>query len=186
MASLIRASRFLPALVGLALMLAACSSDDSTDCPDSPPSPRPAPPYHQDAELEARIPDEVGGEPLEIQTVCLTVHDPGGLITSDAMLERIGVEPQDVTVALGPSSNAPISGSFVGVTAWRYAGADAAAIRGAFRETLGEAEIPIEPETIAGKEVDMALFHAYYVADDTLYAVLGEEAGVAEVIGALP
>lgn len=186
MTSPIRPSRSLAAFVGLALVLAACGADGGPGCPDTAPSPRPEPPYHQDAELEARIPDEANGEPLEVQTVCLTVHDPGGLTTSDAMLERVGVEPRDVTVAIGPSPNTATSSDFVGITAWRYAGAEEAEIRDAFRAMLAEAEIPVEHEEIAGKEVDMALFHAYYVAGDTLYAVLGEEGGAAEVIEALP
>ncbi len=174
-------------LVALAITLAACGGDASApDCPAEAPSPLPTQPYAQDPELADRIPDEVAGQPIEVQTVCATVRDVGGLTTSDEMLERVGVGKQDVTIAIGPSPQGGGADSVVGVTAWRYAGADEETIRDAFLGLLEEAEIPVEASTIAGKEVHTAVFHVYHVADDTLYSVLGEDDDVEAVIEALP
>ena len=174
-------------LVTLAMIVAGCGGDASVpDCPAEAPSPMPAEPYAQDPELADRVPDEVAGQPLEVQTVCATVYDPGGLTTSDTMLERVGVARQDVTLALSPPPSTGGTNTYVAVNAWRYAGADEETVRDAFVGLLEEAEIPVEEDTIAGKDVHMAFFHAYYVADDTLYAVLGEEERVEEVLEALP
>lgn len=173
-------------VAALAIILAACGGDASApDCPAEAPSPLPAQPYAQDPELADRIPDEVAGQQIQVQTVCATVLDVGGLTTSDEMLERVGVEKQDVTIAIGPSPQGGAD-SVVGVTAWRYAGADEETIRSAFLGLLEEAEIPVEASTIAGKEVHTAVFHVYHVADDTLYSVLGEDDDVEAVIEALP
>jgi hypothetical protein len=169
----------------LAFLLAACGGGAApSGCPAEAPSPLPAPPYDDDPELADRIPDEVGGEPLEIQTACATVADPGGLPTSPEMLEAVGVELQDVTVALTP--NVGQGGNRLAVTAWRYAGAGEHEIRDAFLGMLAEAGIPVEEDTIGGTEIHRALFHVYHVAGDTLYAVLGEDAAVEEILAGLP
>jgi hypothetical protein len=179
--------RTLIATLALAAALVACGGETTgTACPADAPDPAPTPPYSQDTELADRIPDEVGGEAFDVQTVCLTVYDPGGLTVSDAMLEEVGVGRQEVTLAFSPSPNVAGSSDFIGITAWRYAGASEDDIRQAFLAMLEEAEIPVEQQTIGGKEVDMALFHAYYAADDTLYSVLGAEDRVAELLEALP
>jgi hypothetical protein len=174
----------------LLLALAACGTDaeraSGPECPADAPSPPPERPYHQDLELEGRIPDEVAGTQLRIETVCATVFDPGGIPTSDAMLDEVGVERSDVSIALTPRSGDGISDGLVGVTAWRYGGAEEEDIRSAFLGFLADAEIPVERDTVGGKEIDRALFHVYYVADDTLYAVLGEDERVEEVMAALP
>jgi hypothetical protein len=102
------------------------------------------------------------------------------------MLDRVGVERSDVSLALPPRSGTGISDGLVGVTAWRYGGAEEEEIRSVFLGLLDDAEIPVERDTVGGKEIDRALFHVYYVADDTLYAVLGEDDRVEEVMAALP
>lgn len=185
MDSPIRFSRFLPGFIGLVFALAACGTDGTAGCPDSAPSPLPAGPHADDPELADRIPDEVGGQPLEVQTVCATKSELSGLTTSPRMLDEVGVELQDVTIAVTPAPGGS-SGAPAGVTAWRYAGAEEGTIRDAFLGMLEEAEIPVEHDTIGGKEIDRAVFHVYYVAGDTLYAVLGEDEHVEEVMQALP
>jgi hypothetical protein len=184
------ARRSTVAALALLIALAACGADaepaPGPDCPAEAASPPPERPYQQDPELAARIPVTVAGTELRIETVCATVFDPGGMPTSDAMLEQVGVERSDVSIALTPRSGDGISGGLVGVTAWRYGGAEEEDIRSAFLGLLDEAEIPVERDTVGGREIDRALFHVYYVAGDTLYSVLGEDDRVEEVIAALP
>ncbi len=178
--------RLAGATLPLAMLLASCGSEPpAPDCPSTAPSPLPAGPHADDPELADRIPDEVGGQPLEVQTVCATVSELRGLTTSPRMLDEVGVELQEVTIAVTPAPGGG-SGAAAGVTAWRYAGAEEDAIRDAFLGMLDEAEIPIEHDTVGGKEIDRAVFHVYYVADDTLYSVLGEDEPVEEIIRALP
>jgi hypothetical protein len=183
------AIRIAVLLLALVFLVAACGAEEEAElpeCPSEAPSPAPERPYHQDPELEDRIPDEVAGTPLRIETVCATVFDPGGIPTSDAMLRAVGVDRQAVSIAVSPSPSGGDPGSYVGVTAWRYGGGAEDDIRAAFLALLQEAEIPIERDTVGGKEIDRALFHVYYLADDTLYSVLGEDDRVEEVVGALP
>lgn len=178
--------RLAGAILPLAMLLASCGSETpAPDCPSTAPSPLPAGPRADDPELADRIPDEVGGQPLEVQTVCATVSELRGLTTSPRMLDEVGVELQEVTIAVTPAPGGG-SGAAAGVTAWRYVGAEEDAIRDAFLGMLDEAEIPIEHDTVGGKEIDRAVFHVYYVADDTLYSVLGEDEPVEEIIRALP
>lgn len=187
--SRVRMARRSVAVLGLAFLIAACGAPDgeaSPSCPADAPSPAPTAPHAADPELADRIPDEAGGEPIGIQTTCATVLDPGGIPTSEAMLERLGVELQDVTVAFSPPPTADRSGTYVGVTAWRYAGATENEIRSAFLAILDEAQIDVEEDSVGGKDVHRAIFHVYYAHDDTLYAVIGEEPEVAEVVEALP
>ncbi|HSK93002.1 MAG TPA: hypothetical protein VLA76_02960 [Candidatus Angelobacter sp.] len=183
-----RSTRLFVPAIGLALVLAACAPADAprADCPVEAPSPAPQRPYSQDPELADRIPDEVDGRTLQIETVCATVFDPGGLTTSQAMLDEVGVERRDVTLALSPVPTGGGESSYVGINAWRYAGADEATIREGFLGLLDESGIPVDEETIAGKTVHMAVFHVYYVAGDTLYAVLGEDGPVEAALEGLP
>lgn len=175
-------------LICLAAALVACGGDTTAEaqCPESAPSPMPAPPYDDDPELAGRLPTEVGGQDLEVQTVCITTVEPGGLPASDEFLEAAGVEPRDVTMAVGEPVSADGDTPFVSIVAFRYAGADEDTVRRAFLDTLAAAEIEAEDETIAGKRVHRALFIAYHVSDDTLYAITGEDPQVEEVLEALP
>ena len=184
-ARLVRRS-LLIALVVLASACGAPEGEAGPDCPATAPSPLPTPPWNQDPELADRIPDEVGGSTIEVQTACATVVDPGGLTTSPEFLESVGVALQDVTVAISPGPAIGETDDYVAVTAWRYAGASEDDVRSTFLSLLEEAEIAVEDETIGGKQVHRALLHAYYVQDDTLYAVLGEEEDLEAVIEALP
>lgn len=176
-------------LLCLAVALVACGGDatgPSGRCPDSAPSPMPAPPYDDDPELAGRLPTDVAGQELAVQTVCITTVDPGALPVSDAFLSEVGAEPRDVTMAVGEPSGTSAEAPFVSIVAFRYAGADEDTVRRAFLDTLASAEIEVEDETIADKQVHRALFIAYYVADDTLYAITGEDPQVEEVLEALP
>ena len=178
----------LSAVVILALALAACGGDasSSAQCPETAPSPISGPPYSDDPELAGRLPTEVAGQELEIQTMCITTVDPGGLPVSDEFLEGVGVEPQDVTMAVAQPPGSDNEAPFVSIIAFRYAGVDEESVRQAFLDTLASAEIEVQDETIAGKQVHRALFIAYHVAGDTLYAITGEDPQVEEVLEALP
>jgi hypothetical protein len=182
-------ARMLAAAIGLVLLLAACGPAEATPAPrvgcpaEVLPSPPPRP-WNDDPALVQRIPDEIDGEALAVETVCATAIGARGLPTSPGLLQDLGVELQDVTIAQTPSAFIERTG--IGITAWRYAGADENALRAAVLAAFEGAGIPAEEETIAGKAVYRALLHVYHVADDTLYAVVGPDARVEEIIEALP
>ena len=177
-------------LLLLALVLGACAGDAATPsaaaCPESAASPLPTGPYAEDPELAGRLPTEVGGQQLEVQSFCATTANPGGIPVSDEFLAEVGVERQDVTVAVAQPAEPNGESPPVLISAFRYAGADEDAVRRAFKETLAGAEIEVQDETLAGKQVHRALFIPYYVAGDTLYAITGEDPQVEEVLEALP
>lgn len=176
----------------LAAAVSACGGSASPSCPaELAPSATPNP--GADPDLAARIPVEVAGEPLEMATFCVTELDGlGGIQTSPEMLEALGVQLQDVTVAaMSPQIGAP--GGSISVGAYRYAGANEDTLReafvGLFEQAATEAGIDVEIEaaSIGGKEVHREAGAVYYVADDTLYTVQsGNEDKVEEVLQALP
>jgi hypothetical protein len=180
--------KLLITLLAVAAVLGACGGETAAEaqCPESSPSPIPAPPYNDDPELAGRLPAEIAGQELAVQTVCITTVDPGGLPASDQLLEEVGVEPRDVTMAVAEPAAADGEAPFVSIVAFRYAGADEDTVRRAFLDTLASAEIEVEDETIAGKQVHRALFIAYHVSGDTLFAITGENPQVEEVLEALP
>ncbi|HVM24707.1 MAG TPA: hypothetical protein VM253_04860 [Candidatus Limnocylindrales bacterium] len=174
----------------MAMLLAACGADDPSpaaraDCPaeasvTSPPA------ANEDPVLADRMPDEVAGRRLEIQTVCATVAGAGGLTTAPEFLQAVGVELRDVTIARDRGAQSGSPETYASVTAWRYGGAAEDDIRAALLDAFDRAGIPVEEDTVGGKEVHRALLHVYYVADDTLYAVVGQDAGVEALVEALP
>ena len=176
--------------VTMAALLAACSAPSASgravSCPEAPVSPVATPPYDDDPELAARLPTEIAGQELAIQSVCATSANPGGLNLSPEFLEAAGVELDDVTIAVSQPPSIGQDQPFVTISAFRYRGADEASIRAAFVETFTSAGLEVREETIAGKEVVWVLVVAWYVADDTLYAITGEAPQVEEILQALP
>jgi hypothetical protein len=184
-----RIARLLALAIGLALLLAACGGAQETpapraDCPAEPLASPPPRPWNDDPALAERIPGEIDGQALGIETVCATAVGARGLPASPELLADVGVELQDVTIAQTPSAFIERTG--FGITAWRYAGADEDALRAALLGAFERAGIPAEEETMAEKPVHRALLHVYYVADDTLYAVVGPDARLEELVEALP
>jgi hypothetical protein len=173
----------------VAALLAACGGEPaaSAACPETAPSPLPTPPYNDDPELAGRLPTEIGGQELEVQSVCVTTANPGGINLLPTFLEAAGVEISDVTMAVSQPSAISEDNPFVSISAFRYRGASEDAVRSAMTDTLAEAEVPNEDETIAEKEVTRVLGTVvWYVAGDTLYLITGEEPQVEEVLQALP
>lgn len=174
-------------LLCLAMALAACGGETaSSPCPETAPSPLPAPPYDDDPELASRLPTEIAGQELEVLSVCATTIMPGGINVTPGFLEIAGVELSDVTMAVSEPAQIEQDTPFVSISAFRYHGADEEALRSAVVETLAEAEIEPVEETIAGKEVYRVLAPVWYVAGDTLYLITGEDPQVEEVLEALP
>jgi hypothetical protein len=177
----------------VAAMLVACGGTEAAPrcAADPPPSGTPNP--NADPDLAATIPDEVAGEPLEIGTFCVTeVDELGGIETSPEMLDALGVERADVTVAAtSPGIGTPDGTLSVG--AYRFAGADEDALRSTFLRLLEEAaseigmDADIEAATVGGKQVHRAFGAVYYAAGDTLYSVQSDnDDKVEEVLEALP
>jgi hypothetical protein len=176
----------------LAAALTACGASASPSCPaDLAPSATPN--ASADPDLAATIPDEVAGEPLDVATFRVTELDGlGGIQTSPKMLEALGVQLEDVTIAaMSPQIGAP--GGSISVGAYRYAGADEDTLRDAFVRLFEEAateagiDLDIEEASIGGKAVHREAGAVYYVADDTLYTVQsGNDDKVEEVLAALP
>ena len=175
-----------------AAVLAACGAGAAPPCA-SEPAASATPNANADPDLAATIPDEVGGEPLDMGTFCVTELDElGGIETSPEMLEALGVEIEDVTIA-ATSPRVGTPGGTITVGAYRFDGADESAIRETFLRLLDEASIDlgmdpsIEETTIGGKDVHRALGAVYYVVDDTLYSVQSDnEDKIEEVLQALP
>ena len=176
-------------LLCLAAGLVACGGQTATDaspCPSAAPSPLPTGPFDDDPELAGRLPTEVDGQELEVQSVCVTTVSPGGINLSPTFLEAAGVELSDVTMAVSQPPAIGEDAPFVSISAFRYRGADEAALRSAVDATLADAEIEPERETIAGKEVLRVLLVVWYVAGDTLYLITGEDPQVEDVLTELP
>jgi hypothetical protein len=185
--------RLLAALAGIAgvaiVLLAIFAGGSSSPCHGGLSDPADLPSHH-DAELEARIPDTVAGQSLEVQSVCANrFGEGGGLTVTPALLESLGVVIDDVTYA----ANTPQIGSelSVSVSAWRYRGASEDAIRTEMLEVAREAGEEFDRVSRAGKEVDvgrgpMMPEMVFYVEGDTLYMVQGADTEVHEVLEGLP
>jgi hypothetical protein len=156
-----------------------------------PPAPEPTPgpvaDLHADPELEALFPTSVGGQPLAVQSFAGSVMQQGDEDTWQAIeeaLASVGRTIDDVTVgfALTPDFDAP-------VTAFRVAGADAAALLPAVI-AIQDASGTQTPGEIAGKSVvivDGAEGRTYaYARDDVIWLVKAEDPGLTEIFSALP
>ncbi len=183
-----RRAGLLPAAVLLAIIMGACGTESSADapCPATPPSPLPTAPYDDDPELAERLPTEIAGQELAVQSVCATTSTPGGINLSPTFLDAAGVELSDVTMAVSQPPRVGQEAPFVSISAFRYRGADEEALRSAVSETLAETGIEPQEETIADKNVLRVLVAVWYVAGDTLYLITGEDPQVEEVLAALP
>lgn len=176
----------------LALVLTACGGSGTPRCA-SEPAPSATPNSNADPDLAATIPDDVAGQPLDMGTFCVTeLGELGGIETSNEMLDALGVEPADVTLAAtSPRSGTP--SGIISVGAYRFDGADEGTIRETFLRLLEEAatdagmDVDLEEAKIGGKDVHRAIGTVFYVNDDILYSVQSDNADkVEEVLAALP
>lgn len=170
------------------VLLAACGVVPAASPCRAELAPVDDPPVHHDPDLEARIPDEVAGAPLEVQSICASATDTGGMALEPAFLEQVGVELADVSMAL----NTPEIGgeNIVTLTAYRYYGSDEDAIAGAMLDAAERAGETLAPATRAGREVHLASpvlgGVVVYTAEDTLYLLAGDAEAVDEIVAALP
>jgi len=145
-----------------------------------------------DPELASRIPDTVGGEPLQVQSFRGDAFMAGGGSDPafDAFLDSVGAELEDVSVAFGGAA----SGLTVG--AFRILGASEDDLEREFiaaSEEAGDVS-DLEEASIAGKDIwtatdpsaetGMSVF--LYTKDDTVYFLTGTEEQVTEILAALP
>jgi hypothetical protein len=149
------------------------------------------------ADLEALIPDEVGGLTLTkasmqgSEFLASGESDPA----TQKFLEDLGVNPEDVAVAFGFGFAA--DGSSVGIFVFRAEGAEAGRLVSVFKEaTDTDRESPLEWEStsVGGKDVERAvdpeadnMIDYLYARDDVLYLVsAGTEDVATEALGKLP
>lgn len=122
----------------------------------------------EDKDLEAIIPDEIGGEAVVKSSM------GGGSMPSEdmtAMLQKLGKTPADLSAAFGGNSKASL-------VAVRVKGTDANALFEAFKEGAAAGEVgEVTDVTIAGKQAkrvvsgDGATTSYLYVRGDTLITV---------------
>lgn len=176
-------------LMAAATVLGACGGVVSSSPCRGEVSPLDEPPSHHDPELEARIPDTVGGTSLDLQSICAGAGEIGGLNMTPEFLDQLGVRPDDVSMAI---TNPAIGGAFDGsLTAFRYYGASEDAIRTAMLDALSANGEGVEGRERAGKSVSVArgpLLNGtvVYVADDALYLLSGADEHVDEILAGLP
>lgn len=199
----------LLALVLLALVVAACSSEESTPparsstpeptaavTPDPAGSSAALPSFDLDGdpELAGRFPDTVGGQPLQLQSLdgdgfAAFGSDP----TFDDFLDALGAEPTDVSVAFG---GVLLGEETLTVGAFRVRGASADELEREFiaaSEEAGDVS-ELSQDSIGGKDVwtsvdpsgetDVRIF--IYTSGDTLYFLTGPLVHATEILEALP
>jgi hypothetical protein len=175
-------------ILGLVLgALAGCGiATETSPCRGELTDPADAP-VHHDPNLEARFPETVGGESLEVQSLCANSTDTGGF-TTDVVLDQLEVQLDDVTVALTTPSigqELPLS-----ITAVRYYGADEDEIRAAALDSMADAGSSAQEARLGGRTVhvgDAVMGNVVvYVADDTLYLLNGDAGTLEELLATLP
>lgn len=196
----------------LILLLAACGSSSPSPTPsaslpgESPGSSAPSDGAGESAgpslpsgaaELEALIPDEVGGVTLQKLSMRGTEFANSGSATEEAQdfLRRLGVDTEDVSVAVGFGAS-PDGAATVAVFIFKAEGADSGRLLETFKAAMdAEQQQPLEWEsvTVGGKQVERAIAPSnngqvnIYVAGDTLYFVAtSREEDAAEILGGLP
>jgi hypothetical protein len=166
------------------------------------PSGLPGMDMNADPELEARLPDTIGGEPVMKYSIGGEFIQMMGQASGEgdpsfqAFLDAFGAEASDISMAIAAPQSAsednPIS-----ITAFRVRGASASDLREQFLssvEDTGDVS-GFDNKTLAGKEVLAAadptgqlqgLSFYLYTKDDTIYWMTGTEELVTEILGALP
>ena len=145
-----------------------------------------------DAELEALIPDQVGGQTMTKASMkgdSFLDDAPDGGDAARAFFEGIGVNPSDVSVAFG------FSPAGVVVQIFRAPGADADALVDGFKEaTDEERDTPLDwtATNVGGKDVETAVdadseqtLYLYGVGD-LVVVVGGDEESAAEILSGMP
>jgi peptidyl-prolyl cis-trans isomerase B (cyclophilin B) len=164
-----------------------------------PPEPTPAPtPIPGDPELEAVLPRELGGEPLEVESfnsaevVAQFESDPATAEELSAILATAGARISDLSVAGGRVDTD--QGSAM-VTVLRIRDADASVlVDGLVPFVTGYTDLQTAPATIAGRELLSVTDAADPEGDpiyvdttgDLLFLLAGDEPLLSELVGQLP
>ncbi len=203
--------RAMAFLVG-SIVLAACGSGAPTSSPgvtqatvatSAPATQAPGatgglpsfviPSFHGAADLEALLPDSIGGEPLVTLSMSGTQFLASGMATEvQAALTALGKSASDLSVAFGSNSQ-------VVVIAFRVNGAPGSAILEAFRQAYtADTPATVTDVNIGGKSVkkfqpsDTSEAASWiYTKDDVVYTVGGSgtapsDAVLIEVFSKLP
>ncbi len=147
-----------------------------------------------DPELASRVPDTVGGQPMQVQSFRGDTFMAGGGTDPSftAFLDSVGAELEDVSVAFGGVMSGE---SVLSVGAFRVLGADEGQLETEFLSaSQAEGDIEgLEETSVGGKDVWTAGDPAtpgssmfIYVKDDTVYFLTGSEEQAAEILAALP
>ena len=178
-----RFRRSLAVLLALA-SLAGCNVLFVPRKPPSTPSPSPNTDVHQYPDLEARLPDEIDGQPLE--KFSLKSDAEANSAKTLQVLARLGKTPADVQLA-----RASATGVDVTAAAMRIVGTDAIQAAVAF-QAVDEADprsgAVYEPEVVAGKRVLIRTsgssvgFTYIYPVEDILFIYSGNRALVEEAL----
>jgi hypothetical protein len=148
-------------------------------------------------ELEALIPDTVGGVTLQKLSMRGDEFANSGSASAEAeeFLRNLGVDAEDVSVAVGFGASAD-GQSTLAMFIFKAEGADSSRLLDTFKAAMdAEQEQPLEWEstTVGGKQVEHATAPTnngqvnIYVSGDTLYFVAtSHEEDAAEILGGLP
>jgi hypothetical protein len=191
------------AVVAAALLLAAC---DESASPSASPSPSeglipsslgPLPSLTGDPELEATLPSEAAG--ITLQSFSMSGPDfvTGGEVDPQFVdfLDRLGADPEDVSVAFAFGANTDGSQT-ASIFAFQVAGAEAQDLIDEFQASAEEGGDPLDwhEESIGGKSVQVADPNAdfptpiaLYATGDVLYfASSTDRAALEEILSQLP
>lgn len=199
----------LAAILLLAVVAAACggggaSSSPTPSAPASSASSGPAssggaePSLPSGAEdLEALIPDEVGGVTLQKLSMRGDEFANSGSASAEAeeFLRTLGVSPDDVSVAVGFGISTETD-SGVAVFVFRAEGADSGRLLQTFKDaTDAERETPLQWEAVnvGGKQVERATdpqqnnsVYLYVTGDLLVFVATTSEDDAADVLGGMP
>lgn len=146
------------------------------------------------ADLEALIPDTVGGLVLQKQSMAASefLVAPESDPATIKFIEDLGVSPSDVSIAFGFGFSTDTSSSLV-MFVFRAAGAETGRLVSVFKEaTDASRDSPLtwSSTQVAGKQVEVSAQGDstiyLYATGDTLFFISGDDASTAEAIGGLP
>ena len=196
----------MAAILLLAFAIAACGSGGASASPSASPTAQPSVPAASGAEpslpsdaadLEALIPDTVGGVTLQKLSMRGNEFANSGSASAEAeeFLRNLGVSPDDVSVAIGFGIS-PDSGGGAAVFVFRAEGADSGRLLQTFKDaTDAERETPLDWEsvTVGGKQVERATdpeqdsrVYLYVTGDLLVFVATASEDDAAEVLAGLP
>jgi hypothetical protein len=189
----------LAAILLLALAAAACGSSGSASTMPSASVAASAEPSlpSSAADLEALIPDTVGGVALHKRSMRGNefANSDGAGAAAEEFLRNLGVSPDDVSVAVGVGLSTD-TGSGVVVFAFRAAGADSGQLMDAMRQAIdAKSDTPLnwESATVGGKSAQrtsnpdqQGKTYLYVTGDLLVFIATTNEDDAAEVLGGMP